>query len=182
MEWRPRSTRSGCKLPILFGGLLMPLFARSAHDPGRLRTQIAGALHVLVVVGIAIVLALGFFAGDIVMLLAGPAFLPSTLAVQIAGISLALAGVSAALRYAAVAQGRQMRLMVIDGVTAALAVITYVCLIPTWSFVGAAAGTLVVEVIMVISLSVLVGQGVAGYVGRHTSPVPCWPVCWRRSA
>ena len=156
----------GLQLPILFGGLLMPLFARSASDPGRLRTQIAGALHVLVVVGVAIVLALGFFAGDIVMLLAGAAFLPSTLAVQIAGVSLALAGVSAALRYAAVAQGRQMRLMVIDGVTAALAVITYVCLIPTWSFVGAAAGTLVVEVIMVISLSVLVGKGVGGV---------CWP-------
>lgn len=156
----------GLQLPILFGGLLMPLFARSANDPGRLRTQIAGALHVLVVVGIAIVLALGFFARDIVMLLAGPAFVPSTLAVQIAGVSLALAGVSAALRYAAVAQGRQMRLMVIDGVTAALAVITYVCLIPTWSFVGAAAGTLVVEVIMVTSLSVLVGKGVGGI---------CWP-------
>ena len=156
----------GLQLPILFGGLLMPLFARSASDPGRLRTQIAGALHVLVVVGIAIVLALGFFARDIVMLLAGPAFVPSTLAVQIAGVSLALAGVSATLRYAAVAQGRQMRLMVIDGVTAALAVITYVCLIPTWSFVGAAAGTLVVEVIMVTSLSVLVGKGAGGV---------CWP-------
>jgi O-antigen/teichoic acid export membrane protein len=86
--------------------------------------------------------------------------------VQIAGVSLALAGISAALRYAAVAQGRQMRLMVIDGVTAALAVITYICLIPTWSFVGAAAGTLVVEVMMIISLSVLVGKGVGGL---------CWP-------
>jgi O-antigen/teichoic acid export membrane protein len=107
-----------------------------------------------------------------VVLLAGPAFVPSTLAVQIAGMSLALAGCSAALRYAAVAQGRQMRLMVIDGVTSVLAVITYVSLIPTWSFIGAAAGTLVVEVIMIISLSVLVGKGLGGV---------CWPTHLVRS-
>jgi O-antigen/teichoic acid export membrane protein len=162
----------GLQLPILFGGLLMPIFSRSANDPARLRTQIAGALHVLVVVGIGVVLALGFFARDIVVLLAGPAFVPSTLAVQIAGVSLALAGCSAALRYAAVAQGRQMRLMVIDGVTSVLAVITYVSLIPTWSYIGAAAGTLVVEVIMIISLAVLVGKGVGGV---------CWPTHLVRS-
>jgi O-antigen/teichoic acid export membrane protein len=152
----------GLQLPILFGGLLMPLFARSANDPRQLRTQIAGGLHVLVVVGIAIVLGLGFFSRDIVVLLAGPAFVPSTVAVQIAGISLALAGCSAALRYAAVAQGRQMRLMTLDGVTSVLAVITYLILIPSLSFIGAAAGTLVVEIVMLISLSVLVGQGVGG--------------------
>ena len=152
----------GLQLPILFGGLLMPLFARAANDPMRLRTQVSGALHVLVVVGIAIVLGLGFFARDIVVLLAGPAFVPSTAAVQIAGGSLALAGCSAALRYAAVAQGRQMRLMAIDGFTALLAVITYLVLIPSLSYIGAAIGTLVVEVVMVTSLSMLVGKGVGG--------------------
>ena len=152
----------GLQLPILFGGLLMPLFARSAGDPKQFRTQIAGALHVLVVVGAAIVLGLGFFARDIVMLLAGPAFIHSTVAVQIAGLSLALAGCSAALRYAAVAQGRQMRLMALDGITSALAVITYLVLIPTLSFVGAAAGTLVVEIVMIVSLGMLVRQGVGG--------------------
>jgi O-antigen/teichoic acid export membrane protein len=152
----------GLQLPMLFGGLLMPLFARSAGVPTQLRTQIAGALHVLMVVGVAIVLGLGFFARDIVVLLAGPAFIPSTLAVQIAGISLALAGCSAALRYAAVAQGRQMRLMALDGVTSVLAVVTYLILIRSWSYIGAAAGTLVVEIVMVTSLSVLVGRGVGG--------------------
>ena len=140
----------------------MPLFARSANDPRRLRTQVTGALHVLVVVGIAIVLGLGFFARDIVVLLAGPAFIPSTAAVQIAGMSLALAGCTAALRYAAVAQGRQMRLMALDGVTSVLAVITYLILIPSLSFIGAAIGTLVVEIVMLISLSMLVGKGVGG--------------------
>ena len=152
----------GLQLPILFGGLLMPLFARSAHDPRQLRTQVTSALHVLVVVGIAIVLGLGFFARDIVVLLAGPAFIPSTAAVQIAGMSLALAGCTAALRYAAVAQGRQMRLMALDGVTSVLAVITYLILIPSLSFIGAAIGTLVVEIVMLISLSLLVGKGVGG--------------------
>ena len=152
----------GLQLPILFGGLLMPLFARSANDPRQLRTQVTAALHVLVVVGIAIVLGLGFFARDIVVLLAGPAFIPSTAAVQIAGMSLALAGCTAALRYAAVAQGRQMRLMALDGVTGVLAVITYLILIPSLSFIGAAIGTLVVEIVMLISLSMLVGKGVGG--------------------
>jgi O-antigen/teichoic acid export membrane protein len=152
----------GLQLPILFGGLLMPLFARSANDPRQLRTQVTAALHVLVVVGIAIVLGLGFFARDIVVLLAGPAFIPSTAAVQIAGMSLALAGCTAALRYAAVAQGRQMRLMALDGVTSVLAVITYLILIPSLSFIGAAIGTLVVEIVMLISLSMLVGKGVGG--------------------
>jgi O-antigen/teichoic acid export membrane protein len=152
----------GLQLPVLFGGLLMPLFARAAGDAIRLRTQISGALHALVIVGVGIVLALGFFARDIVVLLAGPAFVPSTSAVQIAGVSLALAGCSAVLRYAAVAQGRQMRLMAVDGVTSVLAVVTYLILIPPLSFIGAAVGTLVVEIVMVASLLVLVGRSAGG--------------------
>jgi hypothetical protein len=43
-----------------------------------------------------------------------------------------------------------------------LAVITYLALIPSLSYIGAAIGTLVVEVVMVTSLSMLVGKGVGG--------------------
>jgi O-antigen/teichoic acid export membrane protein len=152
----------GLQLPILMGGLLMPLFARSAAQPLQLREQIGHALHALTIVGIAIVLALGFFAEDIVILLAGPAFAAGAPAVRIAGVSLALAGFSAVLRYAAIAQEQQARLMRVDGVVMIIAVAGYLLLIPRLSFIGAALGTLVAEVASIAGSLWVVGRSIGG--------------------
>ena len=59
--------------------------------------------YALIIVGGAIVLTLAFFARDIIMLLTGDGFLAATPAVQLTGISLALASYSTVLRYAAIA-------------------------------------------------------------------------------
>jgi O-antigen/teichoic acid export membrane protein len=149
----------GLQLPFLFGGLLMPMFARAAGDPAKLRMQISYALNAVVVAGIGMSLGLAFFATDIVILLAGPAFVPSAPAVRIAGVSLALGGCSAVLRYAVVAQDKQVRLMMIDAAVSVAAVLLYIVLISKLSFIGAAVGTLIVEVLMIASLLTLLGRG-----------------------
>jgi O-antigen/teichoic acid export membrane protein len=149
----------GLQLPFLFGGLLMPIFARAADDPAKLRMQISYALHAVLVAGMGMALGVGFFATDIVVLLAGPAFIPSAPAVRIAGVSLALGGCSAVLRYAVVAQNKQVRLMKIDAAVSVMAVLSYIVLISKVSFIGAAVGTLLVEGVMIASLLRLQGRG-----------------------
>jgi hypothetical protein len=58
-----------------------------------------------------------------------------------------------------VAQNKQVRLMNIDAVVSVLAVLIYSVLISQLSFIGAAAGTLVVEGVMIASLLTLLGRG-----------------------
>jgi len=152
----------GLQLPVLMGGLLMPLFSRAATQPSQLREQIGHALHALTIAGIAIVLALGFFAEDIVVLLAGPAFAPGAPAVRIVAVSLALAGISAVLRYAAVAQEQQASLMRIDGIVMIIAVVAYFILIPQFSFIGAALGALIAEIATIVGLLRIVSRNIGG--------------------
>jgi O-antigen/teichoic acid export membrane protein len=149
----------GLQLPVLFGGLMMPFFSRLAHDQLQLRRYVAQSLHVLVVVGVGIVLTMGLFASDIVVLIGGAGFAAAAPAVRIAGVSLALAGCSAILRYAAVAQGRQRELLLVDGATAALALAAYLALIPRWSFIGAAVATLIAEIFNLVNVFLVVRRG-----------------------
>jgi len=149
----------GLQLPVIFGGLLMPLFARVATDAIKLHEQLTHALHALVVVGIAIALTLVFFAREIVWLLAGPGFVAASTAVQLTGISVALAGYSTVMRYAAIAQERQRQLLIADVIITAGALCAYLVFIPRWSYVGAALGTLAAEVIAIACVTVIVGRG-----------------------
>ena len=146
------------QLPLIFGGLLMPMFARSANNPPVFHEQLTQALHVMIIVGIGIVLTLGFFSGEIVALLAGPEFAPAAAAVQITGASVALAGYSLMLRHGAMAQGRQKHLLLADLVITALALVAYFFLIPRMSFIGAALGTLTTEVVSIACLHYVMGR------------------------
>jgi O-antigen/teichoic acid export membrane protein len=152
----------GLQLPVIFGGLLMPVFARSAGNPKVLREQLTLGLHALIIVGGAIVLTLAFFARDIIMLLTGDGFLAATPAVQLTGISLALASYSTVLRYAAIAQQRQQKVLVADFITTLLAVCAYLILISRMSFMGAVYGKLVGEIAIIICLLSIVRKDLHG--------------------
>jgi O-antigen/teichoic acid export membrane protein len=152
----------GLQLPVIFGGLLMPLFSRSAANPTALREQVTHGLHALIIVGIAIVLTLGFFGKEIITLLAGSDFVAATPAVQLTGASVALAGYSTLLRYAAIAQQQQQRVLVADVITTVVALCAYLILIPQLSFIGASLGTLVAEVALITCLLTIVGKGLHG--------------------
>jgi O-antigen/teichoic acid export membrane protein len=155
------------QLPLIFGGLLMPMFSRAVASPPVFREQLTQALHVMVIVGIGIVLALGFFSGEIVALLAGPAFAPAAAAVQITGASVALAGYSLMLRHAAMAQGRQKQLLLADLIITVLALVAYFLFIPRMSFVGAALGTLTTEVVSIACLHFVVGKALGRLPWSH---------------
>jgi O-antigen/teichoic acid export membrane protein len=150
----------GLQIPIIFAGLLMPTFSRSAANatPQVLREQVTHGLHALIIVGVAIMLALGFFAREIVVLLAGEGFVSAAPAVQLMGVSLALAGYSTLLRYTAMAQQTQRQVLVADCVTTVIAVGAYLFLIPRLSFIGAALGTLVAELALIACLLSIVAK------------------------
>jgi len=146
------------QLPLIFGGLLMPMFSRAAANPPMLREQLTQALHVMVMVGIGIVLALGLFSSEIVALLAGPQFASAAAAVQITGASVALAGYSLMLRHAVMAQERQRQLLLADVFITLSALTAYLLFIPRLSFIGAALGTLTTEVVSIVCLHLVVGK------------------------
>jgi O-antigen/teichoic acid export membrane protein len=150
----------GLQIPIIFSGLLMPTLSRSAAnaDPQVLRDQVTHGLHALIIVGVAIALALGFFAREIVVLLAGDGFASAAPAVQLMGVSLALAGYSTLLRYTAMAQQTQRQVLVADCVTTVISVCAYLFLIPRLSFVGAALGTLIAELVLIGGLLTIVAR------------------------
>lgn len=148
------------QLPVIFTGLLMPLFARAASEGARLlREQLTFALHLMAIIGVGIILTLGFFSVDIVSLLAGSQFLPAAPAVQITGCSIALAGYSMVLRCAAIAQEKQKKMLVADMVITASALAGYFIFIPYLSFIGASLGTLVAELVALGLLLNIVSKG-----------------------
>jgi O-antigen/teichoic acid export membrane protein len=155
------------QLPLIFGGLLMPIFSRAVSDPPVFREQVAQSLHVMIIVGGGLALALGFFSGDIVLLLAGSGFLPAAAAVQITGASVALAGYSLMLRHAAMAQQRQKKLLGADLLITASALTAYFIFIPRFSYIGAALGTFTTEVVSIICLHVVVGRLMGRFPGSE---------------
>ncbi len=155
------------QLPLIFGGLLMPIFSRAVASPPAFREHLAQALGVMVIIGVGIVLALGFFAGEIVALLAGPAFAPAAAAVRITGASVALAGYSLMLRHGAMAQERQKPLLVADLLTTGMALLAYLIFIPRLSFVGASLGTLTTEVVSIACLHLVLRRPMSGFPRAH---------------
>jgi O-antigen/teichoic acid export membrane protein len=149
----------GLQLPIIFGALLLPMFARSAGDPPQLRAQLAQSLHVMVIVGMGIVIGLGFYASEIVSLLAGPHFSRAAAAVRVAGASVALGGIAHVLRHVAMAQARQRQMLRADVAITAFAICAYLILIPRMSFVGAAWATMITEVVAIACLLFVVRAG-----------------------
>jgi O-antigen/teichoic acid export membrane protein len=84
--------------------------------------------------------------------MAGAAFAPGAPALVFIAFAVALAGMTHILRFALVACERQRFVLVGDSVACTCAFIAYFALIPRYSFVGAAIGTVVAEVAALICM------------------------------
>jgi O-antigen/teichoic acid export membrane protein len=106
------------------------------------------------------VLALALFAPQILTIMAGSAFAAGAPALVFISIAVALAGVTHILRFSLVACEKPRSVLVADSVACFCAFVAYFALIPTYSYVGAAIGTVVAEVAALICM--LVGLHRAG--------------------
>jgi O-antigen/teichoic acid export membrane protein len=148
-------------IPYQFAGLMMPAFTAGAKN-GRQEfgTALRNAVDVGALYGVGAVLALAFFAPQILTLMAGAEFAAGAPALVFISVAIALAGMTHILRFALVACEKPRFVLVADSVACACAFATYFALIPRYSFVGAAIGTVVAEVAALVCM--LIGLQRAG--------------------
>lgn len=140
-------------IPYLFAGLMMPaLTAGARSSPEEFGKSLRNAVDVGAIYGAGVILTLAFFAPQILTLMAGAEFAPGAPALVFIACAIALAGMTHILRFALVACERQRLVLVGDSVACACAFIAYFSLIPRYSFVGAAIGTVVAEVAALIGM------------------------------
>jgi O-antigen/teichoic acid export membrane protein len=148
-------------IPYQFAGLMMPALTAGARA-GRLEfgTALRNAVDVGAVYGVGVILVLAWFAPQILTLMAGAGFAAGAPALMIIAFAVALAGMTHILRFALVACERPRLVLIGDSIACACAFVAYFVLIPRYSFVGAAIGTVVAEVAALICM--LVGLKRAG--------------------
>jgi O-antigen/teichoic acid export membrane protein len=148
-------------IPYQFAGLMMPTLTAGARN-GRQEfgNALRNAVDVGAVYGVGAVLALALFAPQILTIMAGAAFAAGAPALVFISIAVALAGVTHILRFALVACEKPRFVLLGDSVACVCAFAAYFALIPTYSFVGAAIGTVVAEVAALVCM--LVGLRRAG--------------------
>jgi O-antigen/teichoic acid export membrane protein len=134
-------------IPYQFAGLMMPALTAGARGG---REEFGGALRNAVDVsaeyGVGAILALAFFAPQILTLMAGAEFAAGARALVFISAAIALAGVTHILRFALVACERPRFVLMGDSIACVCAFAAYFALIPSYSYVGAAIGTVVAEV------------------------------------
>jgi len=125
----------------------MPALTAGARA-GRLEfgTALRNAIDVGAVYGVGVVLALALFAPQLLTLIAGKDFAAGAPALIIIACAVALAGMTHLLRFALVACEQSRSVLIGDSIACACAFAAYFALIPRYSLVGAAIGTVVAEV------------------------------------
>ena len=148
-------------IPYQFAGLMMPALTAGARA-GRLEfgTALRNAVDVGAVYGVGAILALALFAPQFLTLMAGTEFAAGAPALVLIAFAIALAGMTHLLRFALVACERPRLVLVGDSIACVCAFVAYFALIPRYSFVGAAIGTVVAEVVAMIGM--LIGLRRAG--------------------
>ena len=140
-------------IPYILAGLMMPaLTASAAGDDGEFSRQLGRTLDVVAVYGIGVVIAFAPFAGRLLALISGERFAAGAPALIVISFAIALAGLTHVLRFTLVACGKPRLVLAADAVACGCAFAAYFGLIPRFSLLGAAAGTVIAEASALIAM------------------------------
>ncbi|HEY1891650.1 MAG TPA: flippase [Steroidobacteraceae bacterium] len=146
-------------VPYILAGLMMPALAASAQkDRADFSRQLGSTLDAVAVFGVGIVIAFAPFAGRLLALISGQQFAAGAPALVVISFAIALAGLTHVLRFTLVACGQPRRVLVADAVACTCAFAAYFALIPRYSLLGAAAGTVVAETSALVAMSIALGR------------------------
>jgi O-antigen/teichoic acid export membrane protein len=149
-------------LGTTYGFAVMPQVARSAADPGRLRTLVRGALVFALALTLPVAAGGLFTADGLVGLVFGGGYRESGLPLRILLWSVPLAWLRAVGQLTLVALGRQRAVLGVTAIGAFVTVALDLALIPRFGMPGAAAVTVVAEAVRLVAmLAVLAGAGIA---------------------
>jgi O-antigen/teichoic acid export membrane protein len=142
-------------VPYMLAGLTMPALAASAGRDGvEFSRQLGRTLDATAVYGVGVVIALAPFAGQLLALISGERFAAGAPALVVISFAVALAGLTHILRFTLVACERPRLVLLGDAVACACAFVAYFALIPRFSLLGAAAGTVIAEAAALIAMSI----------------------------
>lgn len=142
-------------VPYILAGLMMPALTASAQeDRANFSRQLGSTLDAAAVYGVGMVIAFAPFAGRLLALISGQRFAAGAPALIVISFAIALAGLTHVLRFTLVACGRPRLVLVADAVACTCAFAAYFALIPRFSLLGAAAGTVVAEASALIAMSI----------------------------
>ncbi|HVS78327.1 MAG TPA: flippase, partial [Steroidobacteraceae bacterium] len=142
-------------VPYMLAGLMMPaLTASAARDGAEFSRQLGRTLDAAAVYGVGVVIALAPFAGSLLALISGERFAVGAPALVVMSFAVALAGPTHILRFTLVACERPRLVLIADAVACGCAFTAYFGLIPRYSLLGAAAGTVVAEASALIAMIV----------------------------
>ena len=142
-------------VPYILAGLMMPALTVSAvRDRAEFSRQLGSTLDAAAVYGVGIVIAFAPFADRLLALISGERFAAGAPALIVISFAVALASLTHVLRFTLVACERPRLVLVADAVACTCAFIAYFGLIPRFSLLGAAAGTVVAEATALIAMIV----------------------------
>jgi O-antigen/teichoic acid export membrane protein len=141
-------------VPYMLAGLTMPaLTSSAAMDRAEFSRQLGNTLDATAVYGVGVVIAFAPFADRLLALISGERFAAGAPALMVISFAVALAGLTHVLRFTLVACGRPRLVLMGDAVACACAFTAYFALIPRFSLLGAAAGSVVAEASALIAMS-----------------------------
>jgi O-antigen/teichoic acid export membrane protein len=141
-------------VPYILAGLMMPaLTASAAADRAGFSRQLGSTIDAAAVYGVGVVIAFAPFADRLLALISGERFVAGAPALVLISFAVALASLTHVLRFTLVACGRPTLVLIADSVACTCAFVAYFGLIPRFSLLGAAIGTVVAEATALLAMS-----------------------------
>jgi O-antigen/teichoic acid export membrane protein len=144
-------------------GLVMPLLSQHAHhNPTAFRRYVSTAWDILSIAACG--LATGFYilAPHLIAWVGGAEFHGAVGVLQLFSAAIALYCLSSILIFAVTALGQQRLMMRAYAMAAVVSLLTYMLLIPPYSYVGAALGRILAEAIIMLSTAKIVAREIGG--------------------
>jgi O-antigen/teichoic acid export membrane protein len=150
-------------LPYMFAGLVMPLLSQHAHqNPATFRRYVSTAFEVLSIAACGIAVGFYVLAPHLVAWIGGVEFREAAAVLQLFSAAIGLYCLSSILIFAVTALGQQRLMMWAYAMAAAASLLTYLLLIPQYSYFGAALGRIIAEAIVVLATARIVVREIGG--------------------
>ena len=133
-------------LAFMFGGLMMPALTHAfARERATFPRVLGHTVDTAVIYGVGAVLALTPFAPQVLTLIAGGDFAGGAPALVVISFAIGLSALAHVLRFALVAYERPRLILEADAAACLIGFGAYFALIPQFSLLGAAVGTVIAE-------------------------------------
>lgn len=146
-------------IPGIFVGLMFPKFSELyIQDRNILKNTFQKTIDILILAVMPILILFFLLSPYLIQIIAGSDFAPSALALRILVFSLPFTFLISPFSYLLVASKKQTRLIYVWGAMSILNIVLNLIYIPKYSYRGAAAITVVTEMLTLITLYILVNK------------------------